>query len=225
AMGFRFYEAFIMMAYLFAGLLLPMYARMLRNDENTGPLMSLAFRLLFSGALVVCTVAWFKSEFILSLIYDHGVEEARASFHLLMAGVLLFSLQYIFGSLLTAKGEMKALVIIALCGMSLNALLNFVLIPHYGTVGAAISNVATQGMVLTVQVILVYHKVNHTPVITLPVVAFTSLLLLISWLITISGLSDQLSTVAILATGIALAFATRMIRPGPLLGAIKPPQP
>ncbi len=221
AMAFRFYEAFNMMAYLFASLLLPMYSRMLKKDEDTGPLMSQAFRLLFSGALVVCSIAWFKSGYVLSLFYDHSIAEARPSFHLLMAGVLLFSLQYIFGSLLTAKGALKSLLWTAFTGMVLNAVLNTLLIPAMGPEGAAIANVATQGLVVTVQVWLVRRKVNRTPVITPRLAAFTLLLLLFSWLITRSALSDLVACLCILLTGIVLAFVTRMVNPARLAAAMR----
>jgi O-antigen/teichoic acid export membrane protein len=160
AMGFRFFDAVTMIAFLFASLLLPIFARMHSRREAIDPLLGTAFRLMAFGAwmVVLCGMAW--SDAILQLIYDHPSEEAISSFRFLMAGCAAFSLQYVFGTLLTAMGELRTLIRIAVCALAVNIILNLVLIPAHGAVASAIANAAAQGVALVLQIIMV-HRLTH----------------------------------------------------------------
>jgi O-antigen/teichoic acid export membrane protein len=71
AMGFRFYEAVTMIAYLFAVLLLPMFSRMHQRNEDLSPLLGQAFRIMCAGVWVITSAAWVWNEEILLLIYDN----------------------------------------------------------------------------------------------------------------------------------------------------------
>ena len=155
AMGFRFFEAVNMMAYLFAVLLLPLFAGMIKRNESINHLLVLSFKIMLTAAatLAVCCIFW-RSE-ILNLFYHQQVDQASDSFGLLMIGCAAFCLQYIVGTLLTAAGKLRILIIIAIGGMIVNLLMNFWLIPIYGNTGAAFSNAITQSLILFAQMIVV----------------------------------------------------------------------
>ena len=51
AQAFRFFEAFNMFGYLLAGLLLPMFSRLIKSDGPVAPLAGMAFRLVWVGTL------------------------------------------------------------------------------------------------------------------------------------------------------------------------------
>lgn len=162
AMGFRFFEATNMVSFLFASLLLPIFSRMLHQGEKVTPLVSLSFRLMLVGTLLVASASWFWSEPILSFIYTAPDEEAIAAFRWLMLGCAAFSLQYIFGTLITASGKMKLLVRIALAGVAGSLTLNVLLIPEHGAEGSAMANAAVQCAVLVAQMVAVARQMGVT---------------------------------------------------------------
>jgi len=161
AMGFRFFDALTMISFLFAGLLLPMFSRMWSNKEPLSSLLGLSLRLMAAGAWMTLTAAICWRSEILHLFYDNPQPEAIESFAYLMIGFAAFSLQYIFGTLLTAIGKLKAMVTIALAGLAVNLILNLILIPRYGAVGAGMAHVAAQSAMLALQMIVVHR---HTEV-------------------------------------------------------------
>jgi O-antigen/teichoic acid export membrane protein len=64
------------------------------------------------------------------------------------------STTYIFGTLLTANGNLRQLNIMALTGICINLILNLILIPKFMAYGSAISSLITQFFTAIVQVIL-----------------------------------------------------------------------
>jgi O-antigen/teichoic acid export membrane protein len=78
---------------------------------------------------------------------------ASEAFRYLMAGCAAFSLQYVFGTLLTALGELRTLIRIAIFAFALNVVLNALLIPVMGASGSAIANVSAQGLMLALQIL------------------------------------------------------------------------
>ena len=144
AMGYRFFEASNNISYLFAVLLLPIFSRMIKMKEDISNLVVLAFRILISGALFLAIVSWFFSEEILSLRYVEHIDAAAGPFRILMFCFVAIASNYIFGTLLTANGNLKTLNIIAFSGMVLNIVLNLILIPKYMVLGSAIASLITQ---------------------------------------------------------------------------------
>lgn len=163
AKGFRLVNAFFMFAMLFSNLLLPLFARMFQKNEDVSPLFSTASKLLVGGSILLATVSFFNSEFILSLIYTSEIEVSSPSFQLLMISFIGMCSTIIFGTLLTAKGNMLFLNSVAGVGILINFGINFYLIPRYGATGAAIATCITQTIVSGIQ--LVYClKVLQIPI-------------------------------------------------------------
>jgi O-antigen/teichoic acid export membrane protein len=70
------------------------------------------------------------------------------------------SLTYIFGTLLTASGNLKKQNYVALGGIAVNVILNLILIPKFFALGSAIASLVTQLITGLLQVYLCY-KVFH----------------------------------------------------------------
>lgn len=155
AQGFRFFEAANMVAYLFAVLLLPMFSRMISNNEPVNDLLKLSFKILITGTLILGVSCVFYAETILRLRYDVVSEQSVQSFSILMFCFIAFCSTYIFGTLLTANGSMRMLNLLAAAGMVLNIGLNFILIPQHFAVGSAVASLITQVLTVVVQVYLV----------------------------------------------------------------------
>ena len=157
AQGFRFFEAFNMLGFLVAGLLLPMFSRMLKQGEAVSPLVMLAFRSVMVGALVVAVFASMHAEEIMQLRYSEHTEQSAPAFAVLMWCFVAVCITYIFGTLLTAGGDLRLLNVMAGIGALVNIGLNLVLIPLWQAEGAAWASLVTQVTTALVQLWLAVH--------------------------------------------------------------------
>lgn len=157
AQGFRYLDAVNMFAMLFAGILLPIFARLLRQKESVNEITSLAFRLLFGVSVLVGITCFFFQKELIELRYENTVPAASVSFGLLILSFIPISMNYVFGTLLTANGNLKQLNQMALAGVVLNVVLNYFLIRGYGIVGAAYATLITQMLTALAQIILAYR--------------------------------------------------------------------
>lgn len=157
AQGFRYLDAVNMFALLFAGILLPIFARLLRQKESVNEITSLAFRLLFGVSVLVGISCFFFQKELIELRYENTVPAASVSFGLLILSFIPISMTYVFGTLLTANGNLKQLNQMAMVGVLLNVVLNYFLIQSYGIVGAAYATLITQLLTALAQIILAYR--------------------------------------------------------------------
>jgi O-antigen/teichoic acid export membrane protein len=155
AQAFRLLDAANMVAFLAAGLLLPMFSRMLKLHESVESLVKTSYTLLMTLAIVVGCGCYFYGDKMMELLYKGDVTESAMVFRILMCCFLGTVTQYIFGTLLTANGNLKYLNIIAACGMFVNVAFNFVMIPHFHAVGSAIVSLTTQIFVPAIQVVVI----------------------------------------------------------------------
>ncbi|MBS1648011.1 MAG: oligosaccharide flippase family protein [Bacteroidetes bacterium] len=170
AKGFRLLDAANMIAYLLSLQLLPIFSRMIKHKENVEGIVKLSFTLLITAAIISTAISWFYQVELISLI-NHGVTDSATIFSMLMTCFIAISSTYIFGTLLTANGNLKQLNIMALLGICLNFSLNLILIPSYKAMGAAYSSLVTQFFTAGAQVYLSYRifkfRINYRLIFTL----------------------------------------------------------
>ncbi len=154
AHGYRLLDSTNMIALLFATLLLPMFSGMLKRKESVQGLVETSFKILMSGVILIAVLCFCFSKPIIELLYTEEIEESAWVFKWLILSLIPISITYIFGTLLTANGDLKWLNRMALCGVALNITLNFILIPEYKAFGTAISSLTTQLVTALVQVFL-----------------------------------------------------------------------
>jgi len=166
AHAFRLLDAVSMFGVLFAGLLLPIFARMFKQKEEIGSMVQLSFLLLFVPSLIICLSSGFYGLEIMKLLNYSHPEISASIFRLLMVSFLGIATTYIFGTLLTANGSIRRLNQMAIVGMVLNIGLNLILIPHLQALGSAWASLATQLFTAIAQtilaVIILKLKVNYT---------------------------------------------------------------
>ncbi|MDD3527488.1 MAG: polysaccharide biosynthesis C-terminal domain-containing protein, partial [Bacteroidales bacterium] len=144
ASAYRLLDAGNMIAFLFAGLLLPLFSRMLKHKESVLQIVRLAFNLLIILSTVVAFGSYSYATELMQLMYHAHVEESARVFSILMFGFIAISSSYVFGTLLTANGNLKLLNIIAASGMAINLTINFLLVPRLMAEGSAWASVVTQ---------------------------------------------------------------------------------
>lgn len=158
AMGWRFFEAANMVAFLFGVLLLPMFSRQIARREAVLPTLFQAFRMLFPGAVILAIGCAFFATELMEWRYWNQTEAAAGCFRWLMIGFAGFSLNYLFGALLTADGRLWPLIRLAAICAVLNIAANALLIPKHGAGGAAVASAVTQWLMALVQVFLVRRQ-------------------------------------------------------------------
>ena len=151
AQGFRLLDALFMFGMIFVSLLFPMFSKQLKESkESIIDLLSNAGNLLMGGSILIVFVAITNGYYLLDLIYLHAYE-AVPVFQWLMLSFLSICLNFIFGTLLTANGNLRFLNISSLIGIIINVIINYFLIPHYGAQGAAFTAFITQSFISILQ--------------------------------------------------------------------------
>lgn len=157
AQAYRLIDALYMFAMVFAGLLFPMFAKMLKeNPSAIAALVSQASKLLLGSSLAFIVFSLFRGGLLIDQIYDNTSVESNGILFLLSIAFFGMASNLIYGSLLTANGSLKVLNIISFVGLLVNISLNLILIPkvlNNGAVMAAGVAALTQILVALVQAI------------------------------------------------------------------------
>ena len=165
AQAFRLLDATNMIAFLTAGMLLPIFSRMIKYRESVEPLVKLICRLLLTPAIVIGIGCIFYNKELMSMLYVEHIEESSKIFSLLMFSFIGVSINYIFGTLLTANGNMKQLNYMYSLIMVLYFVSDYILIKKYEACGAAMTCMARELITAILQIIIaqrVFHfKVNY----------------------------------------------------------------
>lgn len=213
AQGIRIPEMGNMFALLFAGLLLPMFSKMLAKKESVNSLMSLSFRLLVTPAILGAVFIHFFGKEIALLAFD---EEAIATAYvqeILMVTFIPLASTYVFGTLLTANNSLKALNIISIIGVAVNIVLNWYLIPQSGPQGAAYATLGTQVVIITLQLLVIKSTFNVTPrwQLMVSMLLFLIGLWVMGWLLMQLEFNTYLEMIVWLIIAFTMAFLSKMI--------------
>ena len=165
AKAYRLFDAGNNISMLFAVLLLPMFSSMLKKKESVDGLVRLSFSLIFTLSTVVALSSIMYAEPLMKLLYNlrpgedellfaSRITQSAQIFRLLMLAYVAVSVTYVFGTLLTANGNLRLLNIIAASGVVISLMLNFLLIPRYEALGAAISSLSVQTVMAIMQILV-----------------------------------------------------------------------
>ncbi len=144
AQGFRILDAASMLGFLFAGILLPMFSKMVKQNQPVMQLFRFSFLLLLVPAVTGAFALNLYSFEVMDLLYREHAVESSGVFGYLMVSFVFVSCSIISGTLLTASGNIRYLNMIAGFSVLLNITLNLVLIPRYQAQGSAIASMVTQ---------------------------------------------------------------------------------
>lgn len=160
ASAYRIYDAANMTGYLFAALLLPMYASHLYSQKILKDLLNTSFKYVFlMSFLVVCVIFWYGED-ILKFIYIEYIPDFYNTLKWLILSYMLVAIAYIYGSLLVAAGKINRLNIVFGIGLMINIVLNLIFIPLYQAAGAAMATLITQMSVLAGQIYLTKKEMD-----------------------------------------------------------------
>jgi len=143
--GYRIFDAAYQFALLFAVLLLPIFSKMIKERHNVSELTLLSSLLLFIPMIALAIGSHFYRTEIMGMLYEENIHESAGFFGILMVSFLGMCGTIIYGTLLTAHGNLRELNLSSAIAVGINLILNLILIPRYHALGAAIACLATQG--------------------------------------------------------------------------------
>jgi len=184
AQSFRIIDALSMVAYLFSGILLPMFSNMIKKNEDVYSLLELSFKLLFIPFFIIMVISFSFSKEIISLLYrTEDMNYSAIVFKIMIFSLIYPASNYVFGALLTANGNLRELNLIALIALLINVSFNLLLIPHYKAIGSSIASVLAQLFTAFSQIFLVFKIFNFKIKISQikKILAFISFVIVITY--------------------------------------------
>jgi O-antigen/teichoic acid export membrane protein len=145
-----------------AGVLLPLFGRMLSQQNNVAPIVRLSVNILLPVSCTALAVAAVFGQPIMEMLYTTADADAGLIFGVLMIAFPAYSLSYVYATLLTAAGKLRILNIISAIGVIISLSLNLNILPHYGAFGAAITAAITQGVVAVLNIIAAHRSTDLT---------------------------------------------------------------
>jgi len=218
AQSYRILDAVSMIAFLFAGLLLPIFSRMIKFKEPVNEILRLSVTFLVVPALCLAVLSVHYSEWIIDILYNEHLKISAGIFPVLILSFVFISATYIFGSLLTAGGNLKELNILAFTTVLINVVLNFILIRKYEALGAAISNLVSQGFFAITQILLA-KKIFQLKIqfnFIFKIIIFTLCLFLFIYLVEMAHIREGTGFILGILVGGILIWVLRIITPSDL---------
>lgn len=170
AQSFRILMAVNNYAFLISVILLPVFSSLIHQKKEVRTLLQSVGGFFLFGLSISAILFHFYAPDVIEFLYakknnnivinSSDIKISSIVFSYLMLSIVPIGINYTYGALLTAKGEMKVLNWIAFLGVLINVLLNLYLIPTKGVLGAAISSVSTQYFCAILQIILCYKLMN-----------------------------------------------------------------
>jgi len=223
AAGFRLLDLSNQLGYIFAVLLLPMFAKLMRDYSESYILALAAFKTLWFVSIPVALWSFFNGEWLISFLYSQPHPAMVQSFWGLMLAFPAFCITYVYGTLLTAHARMKWLNLLALFGFLFNIIFNAYWIPKYGVQGAVIATLITQWGTAIIQAFLA-KKILNKSVGFLPLIqwALYPLLLIAFWLMPFwNDISLIIKSLMWVLFCIALAYPLQLLPLNQLFKLIK----
>jgi O-antigen/teichoic acid export membrane protein len=140
AQSWRLMDAVNNFSFLFAGLLFPLFSKLLATNEDVRPLVRLASRILFIGLIALAVPCTIYSKDIIEWRY---VEHLTSSSHCFQWAVwisVLMAFGHVYGSLLLAQGKVKLIIAWMAGSILVNVICSVILVPGSGALGAVQSS-------------------------------------------------------------------------------------
>ncbi|MBK9292602.1 MAG: oligosaccharide flippase family protein [Bacteroidetes bacterium] len=238
AKAFRLFDAGNNISMLFAVLLLPMFANMLKNRQPVLALTRLSFSIIFSLSAIVAISGILYAEPLMKLLYglrpgedpltfEIRIAQSALIFQLLMLAYVAVSTTYVFGTLLTANGNLRLLNTLAASGVALSIVLNLLLIPPYKATGAAIASLSVQSIMALAQY-LAARKVAQLyfgKTFAFRLLLFTGLLLLLAFGISLMPLSWMMRLLLTGLTGLLVPLLSGLLPPREIISFFSATKP
>ncbi|MBU1012243.1 MAG: polysaccharide biosynthesis C-terminal domain-containing protein [Bacteroidetes bacterium] len=234
AQAYRLFDAGNNIALLFGVILLPIFARMIKKKESVEKLVKLSFTIIFTFAIILAMSSYFYRDEIMKLLYSQHGDEMLGDFNqrILQSGsifgILMFSFvavcsSYIFGTLLTALGDLRFMIKVALVGVLINLATNILLIPSLEAVGAAYASLGAQTITAFAMIIGVQKRfafrINYRYLSQL--FSFILLVWLLNFVSKISPMNSLINYSCVMLISLLFAYLLRLLNVSSFIAILK----
>ncbi|MCF8340340.1 MAG: oligosaccharide flippase family protein [Chitinophagaceae bacterium] len=136
ALAVRLSQLIWILPTLLAALIMPKVGKIDFKNQNIERLIRLIFSFNVFGALLLA----FSSFYLIPLIFGKEFTRSILPFCLILPGIVLLSLQIILSAYFSGKGEIKTNLITSIVLLIVIILLDLLLIPRFGIIGASIAS-------------------------------------------------------------------------------------
>lgn len=224
AKAYRLFDAGNNISYLFSVILLPLFASVIKKGEDLQLLVKQSFGLMLTMTCLIAIVCIFYSQNIMELLYPRAeneliylysnrIHESSKILQILMGSFVSISITYIFGTLLTANGNLKQLNFVAAIGVIINLTLNFIFIPIFKAQGAAFTSLCVQFATCFIQFIIAKRTFNLKlgNQLWISIISFIALTSITCFILKNSSLNWIQSFILSTTSGIIIAFITKLL--------------
>lgn len=160
ASAYRLLDAVNMLGFLFAGLLWPMFSKILKAKTSITPLLRFSFQLILVASVTVTAAVWFHRADIMQLLYEEATAYSGDVLGFLILSFIAISGVYIYSTLLGANGDVSSMNWTFILAFVINVGLNIWLIPNMKALGAAVSTCVTQFFVLACVIFIAKKRLS-----------------------------------------------------------------
>ena len=214
AKAWRLFDAGNNISYLFSVILLPLFAAIIKENEDLQGLVKQSFSIILSMTCIIAVLCIFYSRNFMDLMYpEQNNAEASTILMILMGSFVSISVTYIFGTLLTANGNLKQLNIVAACGVVINITLNCLFIPHFKAVGAAFTSLSVQFTTCVIQFFIAkkIFQLHLGRNFWFRLFTFLSLIIIFAYLSTLLPIDWKVSFLVSAMLSVLIAFMTKLL--------------
>jgi len=144
--AYRLLDAANMIGYLLASFLLPFIARQWSEGKATREAVLNSRHLLMLFSIAIFTTVIFLAPWIQQLLYHNNDAEAITVLQWCLPALAGYSLVQVYGTVMTAKGQVVQFCYIVFLSVLLNVTLNLLLIPEWGARGCCLAAVISQAI-------------------------------------------------------------------------------
>lgn len=145
AQSYRIMESVNNLGYLVAGVLLPLFSYRMAAGQSIKQELRHGLGLMAAMSIPIIMAGWWYAPSIIGTLYVGGdVERSAEVFRLLLLNFFPVAMQYVLGTLLTAKRSFKWMLWSMVIAVIMNIVLNFMWILEDGAIGAARATLFTQ---------------------------------------------------------------------------------
>ena len=144
--AYRLLDAANMAGYLLASFLLPYIARQWSEGKNIDKVILNSRHLLMVFSAAIITTVIFLAPWIQQLLYHNNDTNAIMVLQWCLPALAGYSLVQVYGTVMTANGQVVQFCYIVLLCVILNIVLNLLLIPEWGAMACCMAALISQGI-------------------------------------------------------------------------------
>ncbi|MCK5123320.1 MAG: flippase [Candidatus Pacebacteria bacterium] len=163
-LSYKILENLIFFPAMIVGLTMPIMSKYIFTDRNKfKSVVQRTLDFLIIAFLPIAFGAIMTSDKIIGLFTEKGFADSPLVLNILIIALGFIFLGALFSNMIIAANQQKRLAQIYFVGMIFNIITNLIFIPKYSYFGAAATTVATELLVTSLMIYVIYKTINFIP--------------------------------------------------------------